>query len=51
MPTIYIDPWLFLALLLLGVYGVERLFVDLVRWVDGRTRGHKGPTGFRPPKS
>lgn len=49
MPNaMYLDPWLFLALLVAGVYGAERLFVDLVRFVDRRTRPRKKPSPPSP---
>jgi hypothetical protein len=48
--VIFVDPLLELGLVMLAVYGLERLFVDLVRFVDRRTRRPKGPTGFVPPK-
>jgi len=47
---IYLDPWLALVAALLSVYGLERLLVDVVRFVDRRTRKPKGPTGFQPPR-
>lgn len=45
---IYIDPWLALLGVCLAVYGLERLLVDVVRWIERRDKKPKGPTGFRP---
>lgn len=47
---LYLNSWLVLALFVFGAYGFERAFIELVRLIDRRTRGPKGPTGFVPPK-
>ena len=40
---IWLDPWVALGAALLSVYGLERLFVDVVRFVDRRTRAKRKP--------
>lgn len=47
----YVDPLLELGLVMLAVYGLERLLVDVVRWIDRRGKKPKGPAGFLPPKN
>jgi hypothetical protein len=39
--VIFLDPWVVLVGAILAVYGLERLFVDVVRFVDRRTRPRK----------
>lgn len=41
--AIYVDPYLFLALMLAAAIGFERLLIDVVRFVDKRTRPRKKP--------
>lgn len=48
---IFVDPLLLLGLVMLAAYGLERILVDVVRYIDRRGKKPKGPTGFVPPKS